>query len=208
VTEFTISEPFPLRAGTYWIYKGVVKWTDSTVPSGVGEKVLSWKMEVVRRLTAGPYEVAVMKGHPSDLAWYEGDKKPSEYLIVRDGGKYYRIRDTNISDAASLESKFDSEALFLLLPLPQGCLAPDPEVKRNDIMYCWAAATPRPVRIAGVPGVAPEKQFMSVDIGMRTNPDHEIVTFAAGIGITALIYSHHGTVSEVDVKLAEFHPGP
>ena len=38
---------------------------------------------------------------------------------------------------------------------------------------------------------------------MRTNPEHEIVTFVPGVGITAYVYAHHGTVSEVNVRLVE-----
>src|SRR5207247_3019280 len=46
-------EPFPLRPGTYWIYRGTVKWT----PSGSAEtrqEAVTWKMEVLRSLRTGP----------------------------------------------------------------------------------------------------------------------------------------------------------
>jgi hypothetical protein len=41
----------------------------------------------------------------------------------------------------------------------------------------------------------------------RTLPDHQIIEFAPNIGITRYTYVHHGTVSETDLKLIEFHLG-
>lgn len=38
----------------------------------------------------------------------------------------------------------------------------------------------------------------------RTNPDHQILEFTPGTGITAYVYSHHGTLAGVDVKLVSF----
>jgi len=38
-------------------------------------------------------------------------------------------------------------------------------------------------------------------------PDHTIIDFVPGIGITGYSYIHHGTVSEVKVKLVDFRVG-
>ncbi len=198
-------DPFPLHAGNYWIYKGQVKWSDATkAEGGVAEATMTWKMEVVRTMKVGRYDVAVMKGHPSDLAWYEKDKPRSDYLIVRDGTKYYRVDDVAIPDAAALEPKLDFNSIFLEIPPPQGCIARDPEIRRDDTMYCWVSGDAKKIRFEGIVGVSPEKEVITFEFAMRTNPEHAIVTFAQGIGVTSYIYVHHGTVSEVDVKLIEF----
>ena len=64
---------FPLSEGTYWVYKGTVKWTDSV--NKVKEQSITLKMEVIKRFKNGPYEIALMKGHPKDLCWYKPDEK-------------------------------------------------------------------------------------------------------------------------------------
>ena len=201
------NEGFPLKPGAYWIYQGPVKWTDMTKPGSIAERTLTWKMEVMQSMTVGQYEVAVMKGHPSDLAWFEEGKARSDYLIVRDGTKYYRLRSSEVPEPAKMESQLNFDSIFLIVPPPKGCLARDPEIKRDDEMYCWASdGTSMPVKLGGVKGIAPSTEFAGFELAMSTNPESQSVAFASGIGITAYTYRHHGTVSEVDVKLVEFHP--
>ena len=79
----------------------------------------------------------------------------------------------------------------------------NPEIKRDDNMYCWAAEKVK-LHLNGVKGVSPQKEFTGFELAMRALTDHQFVTFVPGIGITAYIYGHHGTVSEGDVKLVEF----
>jgi len=200
------SEPFSLRPGTYWVYSGTVKWAvaNAAEPS---EKRLDWKMEVMGLEHVGRYEVAVMKGHPQDLAWYEESKPRSDYLIVRDGTKYYHLKGSRIPEAAQLESKLDFNSLFLEVPPPMGCLARDPDIKGDDEMYCWAVSDPMPVRLDGVKGVPADTELKGFELAFRTNPDQQLVTFVPGLGITSYVYEHHGTVSEVSMKLTEFHLG-
>ena len=50
-----------------------------------------------------------------------------------------------------------------------------------------------------------EKAVNRFTLLYRTNPDHEIVHFVPSIGIAKFIYVHHGTISEADVSLVEFH---
>ena len=40
-----------------------------------------------------------------------------------------------------------------------------------------------------------------------TMPDSSSFGFIPGVGISGYAYRHHGTISEVDVHLIEFHPG-
>src|SRR5262245_7393313 len=79
------NDGFPLQPGAYWTYRGNVKWTQPNSDKDQEEN-LDWRMEVVRQVRLGKYEIAVMKGGPEDLIWYEPGKPRRDYLIVRDGG--------------------------------------------------------------------------------------------------------------------------
>jgi hypothetical protein len=48
-----------MRPGTYWIYRGNVKWTEPNT-ANVRDQFLDWKVEVLRSMRVGNYEVAVM----------------------------------------------------------------------------------------------------------------------------------------------------
>jgi hypothetical protein len=56
-----------------------------------------------------------------------------------------------------------------------------------------------------VVGMKKGKAVNRFKLSYRTNPEHEIVHFVPTIGITKFTYVHHGTVSEADVRLIEFH---
>ena len=59
----------------------------------------------------------------------------------------------------------------------------------------WSTITPSTEKMS---------QFL---LSFRTRPDHTIIEFVPGIGITRYVYVHHGTVAEADVKLIEYYPG-
>jgi hypothetical protein len=201
------SEYFPLAEGTSWIYKGAVKWTESV--NKVKKSKITWKMNVEKRLKNGSYEIAVMKGHPADLCWYEPGKGPSRYLIVWKDNKYYEIRiyndfDKLISDEAYLSTKTNFNTLFLVVPLKKDMeFGNDPDIQREDRMYEWVVDDEQRGNLSHVTGVR-KTRFTKYTLMYRTNPDHQIVEFVPQIGITHYIYQHHGTVSEVDVRLTAF----
>jgi hypothetical protein len=89
------TEGFPMRLGTYWIYHGNVKWTEG---DNVREQDLDWKMEITNLDKSAPYEVAAVKGSPEDLMWYTPGKPRGDYLLVRNGGKYYWLQPGYASD--------------------------------------------------------------------------------------------------------------
>jgi hypothetical protein len=83
----------------------------------------------------------------------------------------------------------------------------DPETKRRfpDGRYAWCVDDRSTVSLAGIKGVPQERRSTAYALAYRTNPDHQIATYVPGIGLVSYVYSHHGTVSEVDVRLVEFH---
>lgn len=208
---------FPLSAGTYWIYRGTVKWTPATSTSiEVREELLNWKMEIVRSARVGPYEVARLKGHPDDLAWYVPGKPRGDYLIVRDDKRYYLLRlldpgkelEALMSDRTVLEARLNSYTLFLDLPLRKDIrFAEDPDAKRDDILYCWYVEKESRLTLDGVRGFSHKSPVVRFSLSYRSLPDHTFVDFVPGIGIMRYVYGHHGTASETDLQLVEYHPG-
>ena len=64
------------------------------VGRNVMQKDLTWKMEVVEMVERGEIGGYALRGHPSDLAWYEEGKQRSEYVIVPFGpDKFYKTDD-------------------------------------------------------------------------------------------------------------------
>jgi hypothetical protein len=98
-----------------------------------------------------------------------------------------------------------TDNVILDLPLAKGKLFGDSErVARHDAMYCWSVDDVSHRTLKGVAGVDATKLRVTYSLIFRTNPDHQIVSFTPGIGITGFVYSHHGTVSEVNVRLIRF----
>jgi hypothetical protein len=71
-------------------------------------------------------------------------------------------------------------------------------------MYCWNVLEEKQVAL-NVKGIDTGHTMTEFTIMQYTGPDHSIFSFVPGVGITRYQYVHHGTVSEVDVQLVEFH---
>jgi hypothetical protein len=205
------ADGFPMQPGTYWVYRGTVKWQAG---NEVRQVNIDWKMEVVQRVSIGQYDVALLKGHPDDLWWYNPGKMRGDYLLVKDGGKYYKQGplspqdlSTFLSDPKQLPLQLQLDSNFLDLPFQEGmCLGKDP-IDREDNMYCWLMREARPIKIEGVKGVSSNQQFIEATISYYANTDHTWFKFVPGVGITSFIFGHHGSVSEAELKLVEFHLG-
>jgi len=209
-------EWFPLSKGATWVYKGTRKWTQSG--SGeVAEKPVTWTMQVLETLTRDQVTAALVQGYPLDLAHFENGKAPGDYLIVRVGpGKYYLLRPNRTEEALRrLRDENDllgglvrEDEIILDAPLVPGKIYGETEqITRRDKSYFWIVEDARPAELRGIKGIAPAGGKMEYEITQRTLPDHQIVDFVPGIGITRYVYGHHGTVSETDVKLVEFRRG-
>lgn len=204
-----ISDYFPLERATYWVYQGIVKWTKVN-SSDVVEEEITWKMEVERifqRNTIVGYE---MHGAPWDLAWYEAGKERSKYGIIQAGGKFYLVPiDTVVrlmNEDDSLFGLVDENDIFLDAPLIHGKKFCDAiSITRPDNMYCWNVGEGKPFEAKGVEGIDPSKAFWEYPVVNPTMPDVSIMYFVPGLGISRYVYRHHGTVSEFDVQLIEYH---
>jgi hypothetical protein len=204
------AEIFPMQTGAWWLYRGEVAWTGDR--SRVYRKQLDWKMEVAETVQSGRYKAALLIGHPGDLTWYEAGRGRGCYVLIAVDGKRFYLRRYSLPPSRitladlDLAALIDDQNLILKLPIAQGdSFGADPRRGINDGMYEWCVEAVRRAtlqRIHGISGKGPWTEYL---LAYRTNPDHEVETYVPGIGLTAYIYSHHGTASEVNVKLIEFH---
>lgn len=199
---------FPLGWGAEWVYQGEVKWEGC---GGVCQRTLTWKMDVLNVVQRGEVAAYAMHGHPSDLAFYSEGKFPSVYTIVRWENRYYRasVEDfQRLRDGLELPTdRLYAEAVFLEAPLFAGQRFGEVTPACQEGMYCWVvSAEPQPFSpsVAGLPA---NIVFQEYTLTFATLPDHVILQFAPGLGITRYVYSHHGSVAEVDVHLIEYHAG-
>ncbi len=97
--------------------------------------------------------------------------------------------------------------LFLDWPLTEGKRWGEPEaLKRDDLLYQWVVEEERPVRVR-VKGVEATGRGTQYRLALRTLPDHTLIDFVPGLGITHYIYSHHGTLAQAEVELVEYRAG-
>jgi hypothetical protein len=210
--SFAISpELFPMSKGTYWIYRGEVKWQyGETVKSTKVE----WKMEVVEAIVRTDDAAAVLKGGPWDLPWFQPDRQRGDYSLVRIGQtKFYLLSGDKVAQALErlknpsqlLTDLVDDSDLILQFPLKEGArFGEADQLNRKDGMYVWRVERPERVRLQDIKGF-PRGEQIEYSIAFLTYPEHTYISFVPGIGITGFRYGHHGTVSEVWLKLAEFH---
>jgi hypothetical protein len=207
-------EVFPMRKGTHWTYRGEVAWQVTGEGAKVHRSRLDWNMDVIDSMQRGPYKAALITGLPRDLTFYEEGRKPGcNVLIGEEDKKFYLAPCAQTASRRNLtltekdvSSMINEDNLILRLPLARGdTFGGDAERAAKDGMYAWYVQEIKRARLKGIAGVSGAIPWTEYVLTFRTNPDHEIVTYAPGIGLTSYVYGHHGTVSEVNLKLVEFH---
>lgn len=200
---------FPLEKGTKWVYEGSVKWQ---AEAEVFEDTVSWTMEVIDSIERIHVKGYQLKGSPLELAWYEPDKMPGTHVIVQVGSKYFYGDETTwqrLQDPEDLLLGLVTESnLFLDMPLQtNNYFGETGQLTRGDFSYFWVVESEEMVSLEQVTGLETAGELPQYSLSFRTLPDHQLVDFVPGVGITRYVYVHHGTVSEADVRLVEFQPG-
>lgn len=204
-----------MAVGNIWVYSGTIRWT----PAGsneVLEKEIDWRMEIVDVIERFGLLAAVLEGHPSDLAWYEEGRHRRRHLVVAVGeGQTEQLYLLSNERAAEVEERLrdPDDSLIdvladyeLVLDLPLSHLkrfCDLPSRTRQDYLYCWLVESVQPLAGIDVEGVDPDVARTQYRVSHRTLPDHRIIEYVSGVGITSYTYGHHGTVSDVDVRLNE-----
>jgi len=108
----------------------------------------------------------------------------------------------------TLENLVNEYDLFLDIPLISGKKFCDFEsITRVDGMYCWSVGEATPVDTNTIQGLDSSQTWMVHPIIKRTMPDFSTMEFIPGIGISRYTYHHNGSVSDVALRLIEYHPG-
>jgi hypothetical protein len=197
---------FPLEKGTRWIYEGSAEWTVN-VSTVERSTQVHWATTVVDSACDTDKCLALVRGFPDELAWYQPGQEPHLGILVCKQNKLYHLDAANDEEAHELfrhlqmdtKAAFSDNDLLLDLPLSVGKMwSQDPP--RDDHMYCWYVESmeEQSLPMAAASGKARKDVYA---VRYSTNPDHQVMEFAPGIGITRFIYVHHGTVASADVHL-------
>ncbi len=191
-----------VRPGTSWTYAGWRRWT-GVGSSGPDSGAVRWTTTVLAARTIPAGRLLLVRGFVSELAWSVPTTMPRLSILVCLKDRLLRV--AFIADSAA-RYRFDHwtdastarSELLLQEPLRDGAIfGQDPP--RQDEMYGWAVERLRPAPPApagcGQPGAE------AFRLTMRTLPDHQIVEWRAGVGITAYTYVHHGTPAAAEVRL-------
>jgi hypothetical protein len=204
---------FPFSQGTYWVYKGTVRWYDNENDKPASADV-TWKMSVEKVIRKQGVVAAVVKGFPGDLDWTAGTTEPKPWLMLEDEkhNVYYENLgpdfdltklngDDHVFDRFMVEDNF-----FFHWPLMRGAKFCDEEAKkREDGMYCWIVEESTTKKLSPVKG-APAGDQTTFQLKYRTLPDDTTMEVVPGVGLLSYEYHHHGTLADTELQLVEFHP--
>ncbi len=204
----------PLLPGTTWVYEGDVQSTVIKKDSGhLIKRHVTLRMEVREVFRRGNATAALVKGHPQELAWYEPGQPRRTYLVFQgaDGTLTMAADDLDTRLRRWKDTGHVPEIAAEVEPsLRVGKIWGGDEyaAERPDKWYQWHVERARCVALRGVRGLDGRGLRREYRLGYWTCPEHLLVYWSPGLGITRFVYSHHGTVAEVDVRLVAFQPGP
>lgn len=179
----------PFSKGTTWVYEGIVKWQENTE---VKSKRITLKSEILEAFRHQDIRIAVVRGFPTELAWYSDKTHPKCSLLVLSQEGLLEIETDSERDARRMAQDFASQSHELM--------------KRASVIMPFPLSQGRRFHLR-VKGFRALKATMSYRDIYQTNPDHTIVDFVPSLGVVHYIYEHHGTVSSVDVTLKEIRHG-
>jgi len=206
---------FPLTPGTWWLYRGTIRWTESETNKPAANRA-SIKMQVERVIRKPEFTIAVISGFPGDLDWSNGQVDPKPSLLIETRNHEIFLDDLPPDfdfaklekDSAVLDKFLSQDNLMFRWPLKKGMKFGDPEsLQRPDDSYCWVVATQQRKILKEIKGIPPKPVEIFL-LQFVTNPDDEQMELSPGIGILSYQYHHHGTVAETSLALVEFHPAP
>jgi len=191
-----------VKPGASWTYSGWRQWT--AAGSGQSDSAaVQWTTAVLATRAVPAGRLLLIRGFVSELAWSVPSTAPRLSILVCLKDRLLRV--AFLADSAA-RYRFDhwTEAgatrgeVLLQQPLSDGAIfGQDPP--RQDAMYGWVVERlrPAPAVPAGCGRPGPETWRLT----MRTMPDHQVMEWRAGVGITAYTYVHHGTPAAAEVRL-------
>ena len=77
----------PLTPGTYWVYKGTVRWQDPQRGRPT-TKTVSIKMTIEKVIYKPDFTAVVLTGFPGDLDWSEGEWSRGYLALLIETGRH------------------------------------------------------------------------------------------------------------------------
>jgi len=203
----------PFVKGRYWLYEGTVKYVkeDEVKGNEVKEQhITRWKSEVIDTFEGKDFKVALLKGFPFELAWYQEDKPRRDVIVwLSNDGKFSVIRNEKnlVGRFAQIKatSKFPEDLADAgEVSFNSALRARDLKDDGLAIRYEWIVDNvwnaPFEPAVKGLPAAA---EYKTIHLWYRGTPEHAFLEFVVGVGITAYTYVHHGTKGDCEVKLVE-----
>jgi len=203
----------PMTPGTYWVYKGSVRWYDFEHHRPT-TKTVSIKMTVQKVIDRPDFTAVVISGFPGDLDWSEGEWSAAPWLLIETNRHQVFLEGLDLdvdvskleSDSTSFQKYMTEDSLIFQWPLKKGQKFCDAESKqRPDDRYCWVIATHSQKNLGAVKGIRAQLRdvFLLQNV---TNPDDTQMELSPGIGFVSYQYHHHGSIADTRMSLVEFHP--
>lgn len=208
VTLATGSPPcpvVPLTTGRSWTYHAHVSWTVAG-STAVRDTTITWTTRILDVRTQDSVSVALVRDWPTALAWWEPGQSPDTTLIVCISARLFQIATIGGGTAALGDSLLSGrrrpsvDDLLLQLPLHTGDLYGREPSDRPDTYYAWyvESATPVSSQLARLGARRTDSVYT---VAYRTLPDHQILDYLPGFGLTRYVYAHHGTVAAASALL-------
>src|SRR3990172_1508047 len=193
-----------LRPGWAWSYAGSALWSSGR-GAHADSGAVSWTMTIVAARDAGSARIALVRGFVSQLAWYEPSTRPRFSLLACRGSQLFVLElpsDTAAQSAYARwsDSLFQQAELLLDLPLHDGQLFGQ-NPPRDDALYGWAVSAVRPEALLRPPRSCGQSVVQRFELSYRSLPDHAVMEWQPGLGITRYTYGHHGTPAAAEVRL-------
>jgi hypothetical protein len=168
-------------------------------------------MDVLQIRSSRDARVALVRGWVQDLAWYTPAQRPTDSVLLEYRGRLYRFAaadsaaalDTLIEAVRDTSGAAHRVQLVIDSSLVVGrVFGQDRDTdKRGDGLYAWSVESrtavsdhPRWLALATTP--------VRWRLAYRTAPDHQLLEFVPGVGVSRYVYAHHGTVANSDVRLS------
>lgn len=188
VTFASAAPSMPLLKGLSWIYEGHVEWTNDR--NLIEKKNIRLTMEIMDVFTFPQTRVAVVRGFPAELSWYDENTHPSYSLLVVTPENIYHLRADSKNAANRLARRLSSKTNL------------KKQLAFADTIFSFPLSKCKSSGFS-IKGVDSRRKLNCLESVYRTNPDIEIIDFVDGLGITHYYYNHFGTTSTADVELKE-----
>jgi hypothetical protein len=201
----------PLTPGTSWTYRAEVAWSAVGADS-VQRTTIDWTTTILTVETRDSTSVATVRDWPTGLAWWEPDQPPVTSLLVCIAERIYHVEPLEGVTQALVDSLLTglrrptADELILRFPLRTDDLFGRDAADRDDTLYAWyvESSQPIPAELAGLRAGLSDSLYT---LAYRSLPDHQLVDFVPGLGVTRYVYGHHGTVAEASAVLVGYYAG-